>query len=111
MDARLSSGRSGKQLWEPAGPHLRDGGTIDSSTTPAGSGAFTRSKMSVSGPVGIGGFEEGEFEADSPTEKFAAQIRRRGADPVQLRAQEIDEVAKIRIVVERDPLGMHEVVR
>ena len=34
-----------------------------------------------------------------------------GADPIQLSAQEIDEVAKIRIVVQRDPLGVHEVVR
>jgi hypothetical protein len=55
--------------------------------------------MSMSGPVGIGGFEEGEFEGDSPTKKVAAQIRLRGADPVQLRTQEIDEGAKIRIVV------------
>ena len=65
----------------------------------------------VSGPVGIGGFEEGEFEGDSPTEEVAAQIRLCGTDPVQLRAQEIDEAAKIRIVVQRDPLGVHEVVR
>ena len=67
--------------------------------------------MSVSGPVGIGCFEEGEFEGDSPLEKVAAQIRLRGADPIQLSAQEIDEVAKIRIVVQPDPLGVHEVVR
>jgi hypothetical protein len=64
----------------------------------------------VSGPVGIGGIEEGEFEGDSPTEEVAAQIRLRGTDPVQLRAQEIDEAAKIRIVVQRDPLSVHEVV-
>jgi len=40
------------------------------------------------------GFEEGEFEGDSSTEEVAAQIRLCGADPVQLRAQEIDEAAK-----------------
>ena len=45
----------------------------------------------VSGPVGIGGFEEGKFEGDGPAEEVAAQIRLRGTDPVQLRAQEIDE--------------------
>ena len=28
--------------------------------------------MSMSGPVGIGGFEEGEFEGDSPTEEVVA---------------------------------------
>jgi hypothetical protein len=27
----------------------------------------------VSGPLGVGGFEEGEFEGDSPTEEVAAQ--------------------------------------
>ena len=59
------------------------------------------------GPVGVGGFEEGEFERDSPTEKVAAQILLRGADAVQLPAQEIDEAAKIRIVVQHDPLGLH----
>ena len=59
----------------------------------------------------LGGFEEGEFEGDSPTEEVAAQIGLRGADAVQLRAQEIDEAAKIRIVVQRDPLGVHEIVR
>jgi hypothetical protein len=67
--------------------------------------------MSISGPVGIGGFEEGEFECHSPTEEVAAHIRLRGADPVQLRAQEFDEATKIRIVVQHDPLGVHEVVR
>ena len=65
----------------------------------------------VSGPVGIGGFEEREFEGDSATVEVAAQIRLRGADPVQLRAQEIDEAAKIRFVVQRDPLGVDEVAR
>ena len=35
----------------------------------------------------------------------------RRADTVQLRAQEIDEPTKIRIVVERDPLRVYEVVR
>src|SRR5207245_4988351 len=65
----------------------------------------------VSGSVSIGGFEEGEYEGDSATEEVAAQIRLRGTDPVQLRAQEIDEAAKTRIVVQRDPLGVHEVAR
>jgi hypothetical protein len=64
-----------------------------------------------SGPVCVGGFEEGEFEGDSATEKVAAEIRLRAANSVQLRAQEIDEVAKIRIVVKRDPLGVHEIDR
>jgi hypothetical protein len=45
----------------------------------------------VSGPLRVGGFEEGEFEGDSPTEEVAAQVRLCGADSVQLRAQEIDE--------------------
>ena len=49
-------------------------------------GAFTRSKTSMSGPVGVGGFEEGEFEGDGPLEKVAAQILLRGANAVQLRA-------------------------
>ena len=65
----------------------------------------------VSGPVGIGGFEEGEFDGDSPMEEVAAQIGVRGPDPVQLCAQEIDKAAKIRIVVQVDPLCVHEVVR
>jgi hypothetical protein len=55
----------------------------------------------VSGPLGLGGFEEGEFEGNSPTEEVAAQVRLCGADPVQLGAQDIDEAAKIRIVVQR----------
>src|SRR5712671_7847617 len=67
--------------------------------------------MSMSGLVCIGGIKEGEFEGDSPTEEVAAQIRLGGADAVQLRAQEIDEAAKTRIVVQRDPLGVYEVVR
>jgi hypothetical protein len=71
---------------------------------------FKRSKMSMSGRISVGGFEEGEFEGDSPTEEVPAQIGLRGADAVQFRAQEIDEAAKIRIVVQRDPLGVHEVV-
>src|SRR5207248_1259786 len=74
-------------------------------------GALTRSKKSMSGPVGVGGFEEGEFEGDGPLEKVAAQILSRGADAVQLRAQEIDKAAKPRIVVQRDPLGVHEIDR
>jgi hypothetical protein len=55
----------------------------------------------MSGSVGISSFEEGEFESDSPAEEVAAQIRMHGADSVQLTAQEIDEAAKIRIVVQR----------
>jgi hypothetical protein len=52
----------------------------------------------MSGPVWVGGFEEGEFEGDGPLEKVPAQILLRGADAVQLGAQEIDEAAKPRIV-------------
>jgi hypothetical protein len=48
----------------------------------------------VSGPVGIGGFEEGEFEGDSPMEEVAAQIRVRGPDPVQLCAAVEDETER-----------------
>ena len=76
----------------------------------AGGTAFKRSKMSVSGRISVGGFEEGEFEGDSPTEEVAAQIGLRGAHAVQLRAQKIDEAAEIRIVVQPDPLGVHEIV-
>ena len=65
----------------------------------------------VSDSVSISGFEEGKFEGDSPTKEVAAQIRLPGAGPVQLRAQEIDKAAKIAIVVKRNPLGVHEVVR
>jgi hypothetical protein len=65
----------------------------------------------MSGPVGVGGFEEGEFDDDGLLEKVAAQILLRGADAVQLRAQKIDEAAKPRIVVQRDPLGVHEIDR
>ena len=56
----------------------------------------------VSDSVSISGFEEGKFEGDSPTEEVAAQIRLKGADPLQLCAQEIDEAAKIAIVVQRN---------
>ena len=60
-------------------------------------GAFTWSKTSMSGPVGVGGFEEGEFEGDGPRWK---KSRHRSscarADAVELRAQEIDEAAKPR---------------
>ena len=69
-------------------------------------GAFTRSKTSMSGPVWVGGFEEREFEGDSPTEEVTAQIRLGGANPVQLRAQEIDEAAETRIVVPNTPAPM-----
>ena len=64
----------------------------------------------VSGPVSIGGFEEGKLESDGPTEEVVAQIRLRRTDPVQLSAQKIDKAAKIRIVMQPDPLGVHEVV-
>jgi hypothetical protein len=67
-------------------------------------------KTSMSGWVGVRGFEKGEFEGNRATEKVAAHRRPR-ADPVELRANEIDEVAKIRIVLQRDPLGVDEVVR
>ena len=36
----------------------------------------------VSGPLSAGGFEEGEFEDDSPTEEVAAQVGVFEADPV-----------------------------
>jgi hypothetical protein len=49
----------------------------------------------VSGQLDVGGFEEREFEGYSSTEEVAAQVRLTGADPVQLRAQEIDEATKI----------------
>src|SRR6185437_4753546 len=52
-----------------------------------------------------------EFEGDGPLEKVAAQILLRGADAVQLGTQEIDEATKPRIVVQRDPLGVHEIDR
>src|SRR5215472_5016111 len=54
----------------------------------------------VSGPLFIGGFEEGDLERDSSTEEVAAQIHVPGADPVQLRAQKIHEAAEIQIVVQ-----------
>jgi len=47
----------------------------------------------------IGGFEKGELERNSARKEVAAQICVRRADTVQLRAQEIDEPTKIRIVV------------
>jgi class 3 adenylate cyclase len=53
----------------------------------------------------IGGFEEGEFEAGGATKEVATQICLSRPDAVQLRAQKINEPAKIRIVVQRDPLG------
>jgi hypothetical protein len=40
MDVRLSGGRSGRRLGA-AGRDLPDGGIIDSSSTPSGSGAST----------------------------------------------------------------------
>jgi len=59
----------------------------------------------------IGGFEEGEFQRNSARKEVTVQICVRRADTVQLRAQEIDEPTKIRIVVQRDPFGVYEVVR
>ena len=44
--------------------------------------ALGRSKMSTSGPVGVGFFEEGKFEGDSLTEEVTAQIRLGRANPV-----------------------------
>src|SRR5262249_34157339 len=44
-------------------------------------GSFPR--LIRSGPIPIGGFEEGEFKADSPTGEVAAQVCLRGADAVQ----------------------------
>jgi hypothetical protein len=38
----------------------------------------------MSGPVGVGGFEKGEFEGDGRLKKVAAQILLRGADAVAL---------------------------
>jgi hypothetical protein len=64
----------------------------------------------VSGSVSKGGFEEGEFEGDSPTEEAVAQIRLLRTDPVQLRAQEIEEAVEIQIIVQHDPLGVHEII-
>ena len=46
----------------------------------------------------------------SARKEVAALICVRRADTVQLRAQEIDEPTKIRIVVQRDPLRVYEVV-
>src|SRR5215472_19100046 len=42
-----------------------------------------------SGPVGVGGFKEGELERHSPAEEVAAQIGMRRADAIQLAAEEI----------------------
>jgi hypothetical protein len=51
------------------------------------------------------------LQRDSARKEVAAQIHVRRADTVQLRAQEIDEPTKIRIVVQRDPLRVYEAVR
>jgi len=59
----------------------------------------------------IVGFEEEEFEADGATKEVSTQICPSRPDAVQLRAQKVNEPAKIRIVVQRDPLGVNEVVR
>ena len=75
----------------------------------AGAAAVARSRRSAS--IGIGGFEEGELEGDSPTEEVAAQIGLRGTDAVQLGAQEIDEGAQTRAVVQHNPFGMHKIGR
>jgi hypothetical protein len=74
-----------------------------------GAEAVARSKRSAS--IGIGGFEEGELEGDSATEEVAAQIGLRGTDAVQLGAQEIDEGAQTRAVVQHSPFGMHKIGR
>ena len=71
--------------------------------------AHTRGPKENSGH--IGGFEKGEFEPDGARKEVAAQICVRRTDTVQLRAQKVNEPAKIRIVVQRDPLGVNEVVR
>jgi hypothetical protein len=60
---------------------------------------------------GICGFGKGEFERDSARQEVAAEICVRRANTVQLRAQKIDEATKIRIVVQRGPLCVYEVVR
>src|ERR1700730_3974072 len=75
----------------------------------AGAEAVARSKRSAS--IGIGGFEEGRLEGDSPTEEVAAQIRLGGTDAVQLGAQEIDKGAQTRAVVQHNPFGMHKIGR
>src|SRR6516165_4546911 len=64
----------------------------------------------VSVPSGVGGFEEGEFEGDSPAKEVAAEVSMCWANPVQLCAEEIDKAAKVRVVVQYNPLGVHEVV-
>jgi hypothetical protein len=53
----------------------------------------------MSGWVGVGGFEKGEFEGNRATEKVAAHRRAR-ADPVQLRAQESVSGALFRLQIE-----------
>jgi hypothetical protein len=52
-----------------------------------------------------------KFEADGATKEVATQICLSRPDPVQLRAQKINEPAKIRIVVQRDPFSVNEVLR
>jgi hypothetical protein len=45
----------------------------------------------------IGGFEEGEFEADGATKEVATQICLSRPNAVQLRAQKINEPRKLRL--------------
>jgi hypothetical protein len=78
--------RSGVDLWvdmeitgitERLCSRVADGLGFEPSVPPW-LGAFTPSKTSMSGSVGVGGFEKGEFEGNSATEKVAAQIGVRG---------------------------------
>ena len=55
--------------------------------------------------------KKAELEGDSAIEEVAAQSGVGGTDAIQLRAQEIDEATEMRVVVQRDPLGMHKVAR
>ena len=50
-----------------------------------------------------------EFEATARRKKSRHKSACAAADPIQLRAEKTDEVAKIWIVVEHDPLDVHEV--
>jgi len=59
----------------------------------------------------IGGFKERKFEADSAIKEVATQTRLSRANAIQFRTQKTNEPPKIGIVVQRDPLGVYEVVR
>jgi len=56
----------------------------------------------------IGGFKERKFEADSAIKEVATQTRLSRANAIQFRTQKINKPPKIRIVVQRDPLGVHK---